>query len=65
MSETELKTDAAKVETEVKADVAQVESRVAALEASAKTWYEKHLPLLTAIGGFAVGALAVYAKHRL
>jgi hypothetical protein len=47
---------------EVKSAIATEEitlaAREGALEASAKTWYETHLPLLSGIAGLTVGLLA-------
>lgn len=43
------------VVTAVKADTLTLEQRVQALETQAKTWYEKHLPLLAAVGGLIFG----------
>jgi hypothetical protein len=52
-----MSTPTADVKNAIAAEKATLESRVAALEASAKTWYEKHLPLLAGVAGLAVGLL--------
>jgi hypothetical protein len=59
--------------TEVKAAVATetkgLEARLTALEVkvetSAKTWYEKHLPLLAGIAGALVGGLIGHLVRHL
>jgi len=46
------------VKTAVATEKATLDSRVTALEVQAKSWYEKHLPLLAGIAGLLVGLLA-------
>jgi hypothetical protein len=55
-----MSTPASEVKSAIATEKATLESRVAALEASAKTWYEKHLPLLAAIGGAVIGGFATH-----
>jgi len=45
------------IETAVAVDEKNFEQRIHTLEVDAKTWYEKHLPLLACIAGLVVGAL--------
>jgi hypothetical protein len=52
-----MSTPEAEVKTAAVTEVASLKSRVTALEVSAKTWYETHLPLLAGVAGLVIGLL--------
>ena len=52
-----MSTPATEVKAPVPAETLGLEQRIRALEVDAKTWYEKHLPLIAAIAGVIVGGL--------
>jgi hypothetical protein len=45
------------VKVAVQTETKTLETRITALEAQAKSWYEKHLPLLAGVAGLVVGSL--------
>ncbi len=53
--------DAAKAASQVQAkaalDISSLKQRVTSLELDAKTWYEKHVPLVLGIAGLVAGFL--------
>lgn len=46
---------ASDVKAAIATEKATLESRVAQLEAAAKTWYERHLPLIVGVLAFLIG----------
>jgi hypothetical protein len=56
------------IETAVKTDatsaVSSLKARVEALEAEAKSWYEKHLPIIMLVAGAAAGVLGGHIFWR-
>jgi hypothetical protein len=53
------------VKAAVVTETVTLEARVTALEAQAKTWYEKHLPLLAGLAGLALGGLLGHLVRTL
>lgn len=65
MTDTELKTVETEVKTTITGEEASLKARVAALEADAKTFYEKHVAAILGLAGVAVGYILAHLIGKL